>query len=168
MTSTASARTSESLTPTRRERVKRQFVCFVLGGQELALPIMSVQQIDRPLPTRAMSGAPAKVLGGVQVRGRTIPVLDLCRRLGLAAGVANDDQRMLIVEVAGRPVAVTVDRLSEILPAEGEVVEVTEPTRLAVDPYCVAGVLRVKGRSLLLIDPNRLMDAADLDRMLPG
>ncbi|MCX5658678.1 MAG: chemotaxis protein CheW [Planctomycetota bacterium] len=159
-------RSADAVAPSRREKPKRQFVCFVLAGQELALPIMSVQQIDRPIPIRPIASAPALILGGVQVRGRTIPVLDLARRLGLTGGVASEDQRMLILEVAGRPMAVTIDRLSEILPTEGEVVEATEPSRLAVDPYCVGGVLRVKGRSLLLVDPSHLMDAADIDRLV--
>src|SRR3546814_1553136 len=60
-----------------------RWVCFGLGTKEYGLPILQVHEVMRPLPIEAVPGAPAIVLGVINLRGQVVTVIDLRRYLEL-------------------------------------------------------------------------------------
>ncbi|MEM6972684.1 MAG: chemotaxis protein CheW [Pseudomonadota bacterium] len=59
-------------------------LAFVLAGQDFAVPVSAVREILEyrdPIPLPAESGG---AIGMIDLRGKTIPIVDLATRLGLA------------------------------------------------------------------------------------
>ncbi len=92
-----------------------QLCTFRIGGEDYAIDIMRVREIIRPLPITPVPRVPAFVEGVVRLRGEIIPVLDVRRRLGVAASAQTPKTRFLIVNVAGRRIALVVDQVCEVL-----------------------------------------------------
>jgi len=54
-----------------------QLVTFVVGTEEFAVPILSVQEINRMMQITRVPQSPPFVEGVINLRGKIIPVVDL-------------------------------------------------------------------------------------------
>jgi purine-binding chemotaxis protein CheW len=62
--------------------VERQLVVFSLHGEHYGLPITAVREIIRYIPPSATATASGVIQGLINLRGRTLPLVDLSSRLG--------------------------------------------------------------------------------------
>ena len=92
-----------------------QLCTFRIGGEDYAIDVMRVREIIRPLPIKPVPRAPSFVEGVVRLRGEVIPVLDVRKRLGVAASAPTRKTRFLVVNVARRRFALVVDEVREVL-----------------------------------------------------
>jgi purine-binding chemotaxis protein CheW len=92
-----------------------QLCAFRIGGEDYAIDIMRVREIIQPLPITPVPRAPAFVDGVIRLRGDVIPVVDVRKRLALPALPATRRSRFLVVNVAGRRIALVVDEVREVL-----------------------------------------------------
>ncbi|WP_347342821.1 chemotaxis protein CheW [Sphingomonas phyllosphaerae] len=97
-----------------------QVVVFALGDEQFALPVGEVREIlDHHAPFR-VPNAPAWLLGRTDVRGASVPVIDLRLRLGLTSVTVTPMTRVLVVEVqlaeraAVMTLGLTVDRVLDV------------------------------------------------------
>ncbi|MDO9336508.1 MAG: chemotaxis protein CheW [Caulobacter sp.] len=90
-------------------------LAFELAGQAYALPLEEVSEA-LTLPDRLASIAQAEdaVLGVMELRGRLLPVVSLCRLLGLATG-DTPPTRVVVTRIGDAIVGLAVDRLNAIL-----------------------------------------------------
>ena len=98
-------------------------------GSSFALPLASVLEVFRPLPTQMVSGAPVFVRGLARIRGRATVVVDLNRLLG------SPDETQ-----AGRFVSLRMDRRSVALAVESaRELRTFDSSALAVLPPLLGG-----------------------------
>lgn len=90
-----------------------RLLLFRCGGQVLAVEAGAVREIlAAPEPTR-IPGAPAAVLGLVNVRGTLVPVVDAAQAVGLDPLPRHGT--LVIVERHGRPVGLAVDEVLDLV-----------------------------------------------------
>jgi purine-binding chemotaxis protein CheW len=92
-----------------------QLCTFRIGGEDYAIDIMRVREIIHPLAITPVPRAPSFVEGVIRLRGDVIPVIDVRKRLALPATPATRKSRFLVVNVAGRRIALVVDEVREVL-----------------------------------------------------
>lgn len=100
---------------TASEATERELLSFRVGGQEYCVDIMSVREIRgwaRPTP---VPGSPHWVRGVINLRGTVLPIVDLARRLGIAAEDASDRNVIIVVQLGQQTVGLLVDAVSDIL-----------------------------------------------------
>ena len=138
----------------------------IWAGQTLAVPVVSVREIiDRRDMTR-LPGAPADVLGVVNVRGASVPIVDIDRRLGLPARETGADARTIVFEFQDGPAPFTVgidaDRVRSVLPiAEDAIEPVPSGGVLLWDASMLRGIHREEERLIAVLDPNQVFDTRD-------
>ncbi|WP_426191011.1 chemotaxis protein CheW [Massilia sp. DWR3-1-1] len=140
---------------------EEQVVVFLLGEEEFAAPIDSVQEIVRVADTLTrVPKAPPEVEGVINLRGAVLPVMDLRRRLGLAAIARSDRQRIMVFLVDGARTGFIVDSVVEVLMLPKGAI-VAAPRLAATAPALLARMANLEqaGRLLQLIDPDHLVDA---------
>jgi purine-binding chemotaxis protein CheW len=130
-------------------------ICKVAGA-EYAIPASEVMEMENFSGVTPMPGAPAFVVGLVQVRSRVIPVIDARVRFGLEAITPGPDARLVVLSTAGRVVALLVD-------AAREVREIA-PEQFAEAPGVLSGaggfvkaVAQLKERIILLLDSLKIV-----------
>lgn len=89
-------------------------VIFRVGGSDYALPVREVLHMESFTTATRVPGAPPWVLGLVQSRGRTVPVVDLRARFGEPPGEPTMDRRIIVTEHDHRTVALLVDSAREV------------------------------------------------------
>jgi purine-binding chemotaxis protein CheW len=134
-----------------------QVVSFELDGEVFAVDILEVQEITRVLEVRPIPEAPMFLEGVINLRGKVIPVMDLRKRLHLAAGETNAETRMIVVKNEGRPVALLVDSVSEVLRLPIETLEEAPDMVSPIDARYIRRVAKQNDRILILLDVAQLM-----------
>ncbi|HUK63652.1 MAG TPA: chemotaxis protein CheW [Dongiaceae bacterium] len=85
---------------------------FRLGDRSYGIDLGAVREILRPRPATRLPGAPAAVLGLVNVRGRIVTVVDLATTLGLRASPAPG--AVMLVEHGPKLVGAAVDEVLDV------------------------------------------------------
>ncbi|MCC5467488.1 chemotaxis protein CheW [Pelosinus baikalensis] len=137
-----------------------QLVTFKLASEEYGLPITKVQEINRLLPITKLPQTPSFMEGIINLRGRIIPVIDLRKRFQLPVTEHNDDTRIIVVEINGQTVGVTVDAVTEVVRLSAADVE-DPPASIAVDSRYINGVGKIDDRLIILLDSNQVLTAQE-------
>lgn len=136
-----------------------QLVTFGLREEEFGVDILAVQEINRMMELTRVPQSPPEVEGVINLRGKIIPVLDLRKRFRLTGQEANENSRIVVVEVHGRVLGFIVDRVHEVLRINRGIVEPAPQMVCSIDSDFIAGVGKLEDRLLILLDLNKLFDA---------
>ena len=141
--------------PHRDDRVLR-LVTFQLEDRSYAVPLDKVESVQRMVAVSPVPSAPHWMPGVIDLRGTVVPVVDLRQRLGHSQRPPRLDDRLLIVDLAGRVMALVVDEVREVLEITRR--ELEDSTDLL--PSAVSAVVRRDAGDLLLV--------VDLDQVVPN
>ncbi len=98
---------------------EKQFVTLNIDREIFAIPVDGVHEILDMQPVFRIPEAPAYMMGLIDWRGRSVPVLDLRAKLGLPSIPPTPTTRILVLEVSvtGRPLVLglVADRVIEVL-----------------------------------------------------
>ena len=137
-----------------------EYVTATVGGQLFGLPISRVQDVFVPDRLTRVPLAPPEIAGLLNLRGRIVTVIDLRRRLGLGAP-AGDAPRMAVgVEWKGESYGLLIDAIGEVLKLP---MSDREDNPVNLDPGLArvsAGVHRLDGKLLVVLDVDRVLDIA--------
>lgn len=133
-----------------------QLVIFLLAKEEYGLPITKVQEINRLVPITKLPQTPSFMEGIINLRGRVIPVIDLRKRFNLPVTEKNEDTRIIIVEVNGQTLGITVDAVSEVVRLPAASVE-PPPPAFILDSQYIHGIGKMENRLLILLDIDRVL-----------
>jgi purine-binding chemotaxis protein CheW len=105
---------------------EKQFVALSIDREVFAVPVEAVHEILDMQPVFRIPEAPNYMLGLIDLRGRSVPVLDLRAKLGLPSIPPTSTTRILVLEVnvSGRPLVLglVADRVIEVLAfGEGDI-----------------------------------------------
>lgn len=127
------------------------WVGFELGGQRYAVDIRRVREVLSQVVIEQVPGAPRLVVGVINLRGRIVTVFDLHCRLGVQRDAGDVDQGcVIVVEVDGEPIALRVDRITELCNLQESAIRPAPRITPGVEHAVVAGMVR-RGDDLLTL-----------------
>lgn len=145
------------------------YLTFDLGEQILGIEVRHVREIlDMQRITR-LPNAPHEVLGVVDVRGASVPIVDLKDRLGIPPLELGEEARIVVIEIdadpdqgagAGRkPIGLLADRVRNVDQIGREAIEPSPHVGVGHwDARILKGLSR-RGRDLVaLLDLDRVFD----------
>ena len=144
-----------------------QLVTFEVCGEEFAVDILAVREINRMLELTHVPQCPPEVEGVINLRGKIIPVIDLRKRFGMDASKRDEHSRIVVIEVASRVIGFIVDRVHEVLRIPSSIVDGAPQMACSIDSDFIAGVGKLDDRLLILLDLERLFanDTEQIDAM---
>ncbi len=89
-----------------------QLVGFIIGDEEYAVPILSIQEIIKPFPWTRVPQVPKYVVGVFNMRGAVIPLIDLRTKFGLSPKKHNEDTRFIVMRDGDDIAGFVIDRLT--------------------------------------------------------
>jgi len=127
-----------------------QLVVFRLGEQRYALPLGTVRRIVRAVEVTPLPGAPAVVLGAINVAGCIIPVLSLRQRFLLPEREIGPADQFVLAQTARRGVALVIDEAQGVI--EREPSAVVGSDRIAPGLEQFHGVVKLDDGLVLIHD----------------
>lgn len=85
------------------------WLVFTLDGRRYGVRAEHVSEVQRMVATVPLPGAPDVVVGVFELRGRSVPIVDVRRRLGLPTRAPRPADHLVIARVGTRTVALRVD-----------------------------------------------------------
>jgi purine-binding chemotaxis protein CheW len=89
-----------------------QIVGFMVGDEEFAVPILSIQEIIKPIEYTRVPKTPAYVLGVFNLRGSVLPLVDLRMKFGLSKSKESEDTRYMVIKEDDEIAGFVIDRLT--------------------------------------------------------
>ncbi len=129
-----------------------QVVSFQLANEHYGINIQNVQEIILVGEITSIPEVPTFVEGLINLRGKVIPVIDLRRRFGLAAGEHAENTRIIVTNTSERTIGLIVDEVNEVLRLDGNQIEPLPEGVTDVDISYITGVVKLKDRILILLD----------------
>jgi purine-binding chemotaxis protein CheW len=134
------------------------YVTFTTAGQLFGLPIERVQDVFKPARITRVPLAAAEIAGVLNLRGRIVTAVNLRSRLGLGGHQAGHTAMAIGIESGGESFGLLVDAVGEVLKlpvGECESNPINLDRKLA---RVSAGVFRLDGSLLVVLDIDRLLD----------
>jgi purine-binding chemotaxis protein CheW len=131
-------------------------VTFFLARTEYGVGVRAVQEIVRVPRILPLPDAARPVMGGIELRSRTVPVIDLPEALGLGSTQIERGSRVLVARVGEQLLGLLVDGPSRVLKVPASCVEAA-PAEVGIEGSCVRSVVRLEDRLILLLDMERVM-----------
>jgi purine-binding chemotaxis protein CheW len=139
-----------------------EYVTATVGGQLFGLPISRVQDVFAPDRLTRVPLASSEIAGLLNLRGRIVTAIDMRKRLGLDASSEIASRMAVGVECRGESYGLLIDVIGEVLKLP---TSEREENPLNLDPGLAsvsAGVYRLDGKLLVVLDVDRVLDVAQL------
>ncbi|HBV96571.1 MAG: chemotaxis protein CheW [Peptococcaceae bacterium BICA1-7] len=145
---------------------EEQVVVFNLHNQTYGVNIASVLEIIRAESVTRIPGSPIFIEGIINIRGKVIPVMDLCKRFGLPSGAVSETTRIIIVEAGGVSMGFTVDSVSEVIRLPDTAIEPVPSLISTASVDAFRGIALVGDRLITLLDINKLLCEDEKEELL--
>lgn len=134
-----------------------QWVTFKLDGETYGVNVMEVQEVLRVTDIAPVPGAPAYVLGIINLRGNVVSVIDTRRRFGLPTTENTDATRIVIIESGGQTVGIRVDAVAEVLDVDSSEIESSPDVGNEEAARYISGMVSRGEELVVLIDVNKII-----------
>ena len=134
-----------------------QLVGFIIGEEEYAVPILTIQEIIKPFTWTRVPQVPSYVLGVFNLRGAVIPLIDLRAKFGLQTKNQSEETRFIVMRHDDDVAGFVIDRLtmairlkkSDIGPA---------PDTVNGDDTIIEGVGKQADKIITILKVNKLLE----------
>jgi purine-binding chemotaxis protein CheW len=134
-----------------------QWVTFKLAGETYGINVMQVQEVLRYSEIAPVPGAPAYVLGIINLRGNVVTVIDTRHRFGLSSGELTDNTRIVIIEADNHVVGILVDSVAEVVYLRQSEMETAPNVGNDESAKFIQGVCHKNDELLILVELDKLL-----------
>jgi len=134
-----------------------QLVGFIIGDEEYAVPILSIQEIIKPITWTRVPQVPKYVLGVFNLRGSVIPLIDLRAKFGLPTRKQNDETRFIVMRHGDDVAGFVIDRLTMAIRIKKENIG-SAPDTVNGDNTIIDGVGKQADKIITILKVNKLLE----------
>ncbi len=136
------------------------YVTAMIGEQLFGLPIARVQDVFVPERMTPVPLAAAEIAGLINLRGRVVTMVDMRRRLGLPVDDVHRAPIAIGVEWRSESYGLLIDEIGEVLTLSAAGREPAPANLSAGLAWVAAGVHRLDGQLLMVLDADRVIGGA--------
>jgi len=134
-----------------------QLVGFVIGEEEYAVPILSIQEIIKPFSWTRVPQVPSYVLGVFNLRGAVIPLIDLRTKFGLQTKKQSDETRFIVMRHGDDVAGFVIDRLTMAIRIKKTDIG-PAPDTVNGDDTIIEGVGKQADKIITILKVNKLLE----------
>lgn len=134
-----------------------QLVGFMIGDEEYAVPILSIQEIIKPFTWTRVPQVPNYVLGVFNLRGAVIPLIDLRAKFGLPEKKQSEDTRFIVMREGNDVAGFVIDRLTMAIRIKKENIG-PAPDTVNGDDTIIEGVGKQEDKIITILKVKKLLE----------
>lgn len=134
-----------------------QLVGFIIGEEEYAVPILTIQEIIKPIGWTRVPQTPDYVLGVFNLRGSVIPLIDLRRKFGLPPKKIDEETRFIVMKHGDEVAGFVIDRLTMALRLKQSDID-PAPETIDGDKSIIEGVGKRENNILTILKVDKLLE----------
>lgn len=141
--------------------MERQLVVFDLGNEHFGVNITAVDGIIKMQEITRVPKTLSFVEGVTNLRGSVLPIIDLRKRLGTPLKEADNETRIVVVNIDNSKIGMIVDAVSEVLTIQEDVIEPTPPMVSSVSTAFIVGIAKVDGKLIIMLDLGKVLSTEE-------
>jgi len=134
-----------------------QLVGFIIGEEEYAVPILSIQEIIKPFSWTRVPQVPKYVMGVFNLRGAVIPLIDLRLKFGISEKKHSDETRFIVMKDGDEVAGFVIDRLTMAIRIKKTNIG-PAPDTINGDNTMIDGVGKQEDRIITILKVNKLLE----------
>ena len=138
-----------------------KYLTFQLANEEYGLEILKVREIIGMMDITAVPQMPHFMKGVINLRGKTISVIDLRLKFGLPE-IETTEQTCIIVVDVGQEIGILVDTVCEVLDIDGQQIDPPPAISEDVDTSFILGMGKVGDDVKILLNIEDVMTSAEI------
>ncbi|GAA1133454.1 chemotaxis protein CheW [Nocardioides aquiterrae] len=136
-----------------------RMVTFTLDGRLYGVDVDAVQEVLRGQTRTRIPLAPGTLAGLINLRGQVLSAVDLRVQLDLPARETDTEPMLVVIRVAGEPVALMVDTIGAVVDVDVDQFEPPPDTLSGTSRELLLGAYKLEGELLLALDVSRAVAA---------
>lgn len=141
----------------------RQYVIFNVGDYSFGVDILEIVEIIKPNKIVKVPAMPKYVEGIIDVRGTSVPVYNLAKRLEIESKA--ETQKIIIVELSKFQLGFLVDDVSEILKIEDDKIEKASESIRGIKRKFIDSIARVGDDMIIILDLKNVLTMEEEDEI---
>lgn len=154
---------------TRTDNPERTFCTFRIQDRLYGIEVAHVREVSTHTAVTPVPQAPPVVRGLANLRSRIYLVVDLRPALGLPAGTATPESRLVVLQArVAEHVGVLVDRGGEIVKVSADQIEDAVDDESPGQSLAgggrrsvVSGICKLADELMMIVDPARLIEVTE-------
>jgi purine-binding chemotaxis protein CheW len=142
-----------------------KYLTFFLASEEYGVEILKVQEIIGRMPITPVPLTSRYILGVINLRGKIHPIMDMKIKFGMDRTEITDETCIIVIRTSSLMMGILVDKVSEVVNIASGDIEDTPSFGGDVNPEYLLGVGKTGGRVRLLLDIEKIINAADIINM---
>lgn len=138
-----------------------QWVTFRLEGETYGINVMQVQEVLRYTEIAPVPGAPAYVLGIINLRGNVVTVIDTRHRFGLPPADVTENTRIVIIEADKHVIGILVDAVAEVVYLRQSEIEKAPNVGNEESAKFIQGVCNKNNQLLILVELEKMLSDSE-------
>ena len=160
---------AESLIVETNGKETRQFLTFILGGEEYGVDILNVEEIKSGDKITKLPKTPEYILGVMNLRGDIVPVVDLRERFQISKASELNREVVVILNVEAetgkRIVGVIVDDVSDVYSLSDDQLQESPDLGTSINTEFIEGIATLASKIIIVLNSDRLFSIEELSRM---
>lgn len=144
----------------------RQYLTFMLAGEEYGVDILRVQEIKGWDSVTEIPNTPDYIKGVINLRGTIVPIVDLRQRFGMNDIEYGPTTVVIVLKVyaqeRSRVMGIVVDAVSDVYNVDSEALQPPPDFGALVDVEFVQGLATVGETMLIALDIDKLLNSNEL------
>lgn len=144
-----------------------QYLTFEIDRVQYAFDVAQAQTVLEHREVTRLPGMPEYMRGIIDFRGRSLPVIDLRRKLGLPGAEPETDFMIIVLDTQSDQqhlsVGVTADTVREVTQIEDAAIEEVPSIGTGIDTRFIYGIGKHDDRFVIILNPDRIFRDDELD-----
>jgi len=158
----------------KREKVEisgddEQVVSFRLGKETFAVNVSQVREIGKVQDITKVPKMPEYIEGVVNLRGQITTVIDLKKRLHIAAevgGGTTSASRIIIAEIGDSQIGIIVDAVEDVMRiSRSSISPLPKTLNTGVEATSLTGICKLGDKLVMMLDLGSIMSESEKARL---
>ncbi len=134
-----------------------ELATFYVGNALCGMDILKIQEINKLMEMTRVPQAPEYVTGILNLRGQTVTIIDLARKLGLGETDFDDDPRNIIVNALGEHIGLLVKSISDVVMADPDRIETAPANMSGIQGSFFTGVYKTESKLIGILNVDEVL-----------
>ena len=147
----------------------QQYLTFMVADEMFALPIAAIREIVEYREPTEVPMMPSFIRGVINLRGRVVPVIDLCARFARGRGETSRRTCFVILELNHKEwshhIGVLVDAVSAVLEIADADIEPPPNFGVRLRSDFISGMGKVGEKFVIILDIDKVLSVDELSSL---
>ena len=139
-----------------------RFLCFSLGKEKFAIPLLQVKEVIANTETTSIPQAPSYFKGIMNLRGQVISIIDLRSKLKVGKTETTQETTIIILDINNLSIGVIVDSVDQVIAYEPGTISDPPDHDSSIKADYIVGVARDKEYLTLVLDLQKALNTEDM------